>query len=54
VRGTLFVAARLAKAGIGETMRHLWPPMGATPLVVLLVTSLPQLSLRLPRWIHSL
>lgn len=54
VGGTLFVAARLAKVGIGEITRHLWPLMAATLTVVLLVTYWPQLSLALPRWIQSL
>jgi C4-dicarboxylate transporter, DctM subunit len=54
VGGTLFVAARLAKVGIGEITRHLWPLMGATLFVVLLVTYLPELSLWLPRFIQSL
>ena len=49
----LFVAARLAKVGIGEITRHLWPLMAATFVVVLLVTYLPQLSLWLPRLIQS-
>jgi C4-dicarboxylate transporter DctM subunit len=53
VGGTLFVAARLAKVGIGEITRHLWPLMGATFAVVLLVTYLPSLSLWLPRWLQS-
>lgn len=54
VGGTLFVAARLARAGIGEITRALWPLMAATFVVVLLVTYLPQLSLWLPRLIQSL
>ena len=53
VGGTLFVAARLAKVGIGEITRHLWPLMAATFAVVLLVTYLPQLSLWLPRFVQS-
>jgi C4-dicarboxylate transporter, DctM subunit len=53
VGGTLFVAARLAKVGIGEITRHLWPLMAATFTVVMLVTYLPQLSLWLPRLIAS-
>ena len=53
VGGTLFVAAKLAHAGIGEITRHLWPLMAATFTVVLLVTYIPQLSLWLPRWIAS-
>jgi C4-dicarboxylate transporter DctM subunit len=53
VGGTLFVAAKLAKVGIGEITRHLWPLMAATFTVVMLVTYLPQLSLWLPRLIAS-
>ena len=54
VGGTLFVAAKLAKVGIGEITRHLWPLMAATFAVVLLVTYWPGLSLWLPRFIQSL
>jgi C4-dicarboxylate transporter DctM subunit len=54
VGGTLFVAAKLAKAGIGEITRHLWPLMAATFTVVLLVTYVPGLSTWLPRFIQSL
>lgn len=53
VGGTLFVAAKLAKVGIGEITRHLWPLMTATFVVVMLVTYFPQLSLWLPRLIAS-
>jgi C4-dicarboxylate transporter, DctM subunit len=53
VGGTLFVAARLAKVGIGEITRHLWPLMIATFSVVLLITYFPQLSLCLPRPMQS-
>ncbi len=53
VGGTLFVAAKLAKVGIGEITRHLWPLMAATFAVVMLVTYMPQLSLWLPRMIAS-
>jgi C4-dicarboxylate transporter DctM subunit len=53
VGGTLFVAAKLAKVGIGEITRHLWPLMAATFTVVLLITYFPQLSLWLPRLIPS-
>lgn len=49
VGGTLFVAAKLARAGIGEVTRNLWVLMAATLVVVLLVTYFPQLSLWLPR-----
>jgi C4-dicarboxylate transporter, DctM subunit len=54
VGGTLFVAARLARVGIGEITRHLWPLMVATGTVVLLVTYVPALSTWLPRFIQSL
>jgi C4-dicarboxylate transporter DctM subunit len=54
VGGTLFVAAKLAKAGIGEITRHLWPLMAATFAVVLLITYIPSLSTWLPRLIVSL
>ena len=53
VGGTLFVAAKLARAGIGEITQALWPLMAATFTVVLLVTYFPQLSLWLPRFIQS-
>jgi C4-dicarboxylate transporter DctM subunit len=53
VGGTLFVAAKLAKAGIGEITRHLWPLMAATFAVVLLVTYIPWLSLWFPSWLAS-
>ena len=54
VGGTLFVAARLAKVGIGEITRHLWPLMAATFTVVLLITYIPSLSTWFPRWLQSL
>ena len=53
VGGTLFVAAKLAKVGIGEITRHLWPLMAATFTVVLLITYWPGLSLWLPRWLAT-
>ncbi len=53
VGGTLFVAARLSGASIGEITKHLWPLMGATFAVVLLVTYIPSLSLWLPRWLAT-
>jgi C4-dicarboxylate transporter DctM subunit len=49
VGGTLFVAARLAKAGIGEITRHLWPMMAATFSVVILITYIPALSIGFAR-----
>jgi len=54
VGGTLFVAARLAKAGIAEITRHLWALMGATLAVGLLITYVPGLTSWLPRLIYSL
>jgi len=53
VGGTLFVAAKLAKAGIGEITKALWPLMAATFTVVLLVTYMPWLSLWFPRFLAS-
>jgi C4-dicarboxylate transporter DctM subunit len=41
VGGTLFVAASLAKAGIGAITKHLIPMMTVTFLVVLIVTYVP-------------
>ena len=49
VGGTLFVAARLANAGIGAISRALIPLMSATLTVVLIITYVPQLSLWLVR-----
>lgn len=54
VGGTLFVAAKIAKAGIGEITRHLWPLMGATFAVTLIITYYPPLTQWLPRLIISL
>jgi C4-dicarboxylate transporter, DctM subunit len=53
VGGTLFVAAKLAGAGIGEISKALIPLMGATLTVVLIVTYVPSLSTWLPRFIAS-
>jgi C4-dicarboxylate transporter, DctM subunit len=49
VGGTLFVAAKLANAGIGAISRALIPLMAATLTVVLLITYVPALSLWLGR-----
>ena len=54
VGGTLFVAAKLAKASIGEITQHLWIMMAATFSVVLLITYVPALTSWLPRLIASL
>ena len=53
VGGTLFVAARIAGAGIGEISKALVPLMGATVAVVLLITYIPSLSTWLPRLLAS-
>jgi C4-dicarboxylate transporter DctM subunit len=51
VGGTLFVAAKLANAGIGAITRALVPFMTATVLVLLLITYVPALSTTLVRLI---
>ena len=53
VGGTLFVAAKLAKASIGEITRHLWFMMAATFSVVNLITNVPTLTSWLPRMIAA-
>ena len=50
VGGTLFVAAKLAGAGIGEISRELAPLMAASVAVLLLVTYFPALT----RWLPAL
>jgi C4-dicarboxylate transporter, DctM subunit len=54
VGGTLFVAAKLANATIGEITRHLWLMMAATFSMVLVITYVPGLTTWLPRWIAGL
>jgi C4-dicarboxylate transporter, DctM subunit len=54
VGGTLFVAAKLAQATIGEITRHLWLMMAATFSVVLLITYVPILTSWLPRLLASM
>jgi len=44
VGGTLFVAASIAKAGIGSVSRHLIPLMAAAVVVLLIITYVPQLT----------
>ena len=44
VGGTLFVAARLARAGIGEITRAIWPLLGASLVVLLVITYVPSLT----------
>ncbi len=53
VGGTLFVAAKLAKATIGEITRHLWVMMAATFSIVILITYVPELTSWLPRMIAA-
>jgi C4-dicarboxylate transporter DctM subunit len=52
VGGTLFVAAKLANAGIGAITRHLVPFMAATVAVLLLVTYVPSLTLGVARFLQ--
>ena len=54
VGGTLFVAAKLAQATIGEITRHLWLMMAATFSVVLLITYVPILTSWLPKLLASM
>jgi C4-dicarboxylate transporter, DctM subunit len=51
VGGTLFVAAKLANATIGEITKHLWVMMAATFSIVLLITYVPELTSWLPSMI---
>ncbi|MFM9884700.1 MAG: TRAP transporter large permease [Burkholderiales bacterium] len=51
VGGTLFVAAKLAGAGIGEITRALAPLMVATVAVLMLITYFPWLTRILPQWL---
>src|SRR5665647_3901651 len=48
VGGTLFVAAKLANATIGEITRHLWIMMAATFSMVLVITYVPWFTSWLP------
>lgn len=54
VGGTLFVAAKLAHAGIGEITRHLWLMMAATFSIVLVITYVPWFTSWLPRLLVSI
>jgi C4-dicarboxylate transporter DctM subunit len=44
VGGTLFVAAKLAKAGIGEITRALWPLLAAAIVALMIITFVPSLT----------
>ncbi|MDI1342453.1 TRAP transporter large permease [Polaromonas sp.] len=54
VGGTLFVAAKLANATIGEITKHLWLMMAATFGMVLIITYVPGLTTWFPRWLAGL
>lgn len=54
VGGTLFVAAKLANATIGEITKHLWLMMAATFSMVLVITYVPWLTTWFPRWLAGL
>jgi C4-dicarboxylate transporter DctM subunit len=54
VGGTLFVAAKLANATMGEITKHLWPMMAATFSMVLVITYVPGLTTWFPRWLAGL
>lgn len=54
VGGTLFVASKLAKAGIAEVSRHLWSFIAVTFSVTLLITYVPSLTTWLPRLVVRL
>lgn len=54
VGGTLFVAAKLANATIGEITRHLWIMMAATFSMVLVITYVPWFTSWLPTLIASI
>jgi C4-dicarboxylate transporter DctM subunit len=44
VGGTLFVAAKLAKAGIGEITRALWPLLAAAVVALMVITFVPSMT----------
>ncbi len=49
VGGTLFVASKLAGAGIGEITKHLMPLMAVTVLMLIVITYVPQLT-KIVQW----
>lgn len=49
VGGTLFIASKLAGAGIGEVTKHLMPLMAATVLMLVVITYVPQLT-KIVQW----
>ena len=49
VGGTLFIASKLAGAGIGEITKHLMPLMAATVLMLVVITYVPQLT-KIVQW----
>ena len=46
VGGTLFVAAKLAGAGIGEITKALWPLLVAAVVVLFIITYVPSMTTR--------
>ena len=52
VGGTLFVAAKLAKAGIGEITRALWPLLVAAVAALFLITYVPSLTTAVWRFMN--
>jgi len=44
VGGTLFVAAKLAGAGIGEITKQLWPLLVAAIVVLFIITYVPSMT----------
>jgi C4-dicarboxylate transporter DctM subunit len=49
VGGTLFVASKLAEAGIGAVTKHLIPLMAVTLLMLIVITYVPQLT-KIVQW----
>jgi tripartite ATP-independent transporter DctM subunit len=52
VGSVLFVGCAVGKISIGEAMKTIWPFLGASVVVLLLVTYVPALSLWLPSLFH--
>ncbi|KQT47581.1 C4-dicarboxylate ABC transporter permease [Aureimonas sp. Leaf454] len=52
VGSVLFVGCAVGKITIGEAMKTIWPFLGASVFVLLLVTYIPALSMWLPRLFH--
>jgi len=52
VGSVLFVGCAVGKITIGEAMKTIWPFLGASVLVLMLITYIPGLSMWLPRLFH--